>query len=176
MPLFIAKPSKESLFRRISGWIRSGVAIAVVASLSLSLQARVLDNFNDNTKTGWTDFTFVPGFGLPTEAGGQFQFKQNVSPSGGAIFSASQKTSDPFELKEGRSIEYRVDVIKAEARIPLPSWRSFQLPIRQAHSAVMDWPNPPRTSSSARGSTSTLRPMTGQLLILNRTMSPLCST
>jgi predicted outer membrane repeat protein len=52
----------------------------------------VLDNFNDNTKTGWTDFTFVPGFGLPTEAGGQFQFKQNVSPSGGAIFSASQKT------------------------------------------------------------------------------------
>ena len=112
MPLFIAKPSKESLFRRISGWIRSGVAIAVVASLSLSLQAKVLDNFNDNTKTGWTDFTFVPGFGLPTEAGGQFQFKQNVSPSGGAIFSGSQKTSDPFELKEGRSIEYRVDVIK----------------------------------------------------------------
>jgi len=82
MPLFIAKPSKESLFRRISGWIRSGVAIAVVASLSLSLQARVLDNFNDNTKTGWTDFTFVPGFGLPTEAGGQFQFKQNVSLAG----------------------------------------------------------------------------------------------
>jgi hypothetical protein len=116
MPLFIAKPSKESLFRRISGWIRSGVAIAVVASLSLSLQARVLDNFNDNTKTGWTDFTFVPGFGLPTEVGGQFQFQQTVSPSGGSIFSASQKTSRVFNLAEGERVSYSVDVVQGGAK------------------------------------------------------------
>ena len=107
-------PSKQSLFRCISGWIRSGFAIAAVASLSLSVQAKVIDNFDDNTKTGWTDFTFVPGFGLPTEAGGQFQFAQ--PPSGQSIFSASQKTSERFELKEGRSIEYRVDVIKGGAK------------------------------------------------------------
>ncbi len=81
-------PSKQSLFRCISGWIRSGFAIAAVASLSLSVQAKVIDNFDDNTKTGWTDFTFMPGFGLPTEAGGQFQFAQ--PPSGQSIFSASQ--------------------------------------------------------------------------------------
>ena len=114
MPLFIAMPSKQSLFRRISGWIRSGVAIATVASLSLSVQAKVIDNFDDNTKTGWTDFTFVPGFGLPTEAGGQLQFAQ--PPAGQSIFSASQKTSERFDLKEGRSIEYRVDVIKGGAK------------------------------------------------------------
>ena len=107
-------PSKQSLFRRISGWIRSGVAIATVASLSLSVQAKVIDNFDDNTKTSWTDFTFVPGFGLPTEAGGQLQFAQ--PPAGQSIFSASQKTSERFDLKEGRSIEYRVDVIKGGAK------------------------------------------------------------
>jgi len=112
-------PSKASFLGRISGWVRSGAAcsaLAALVSLSPSLQAKVLDNFDDNTKTGWTDFTFVPGFGLPTEAGGQFQFVQNVSPSGGAIFSASQKTSEKFVLKDGRTIEYRVDVMKGGAK------------------------------------------------------------
>ena len=103
--------AKPSVFSRIAQWIRSGAAIAAAfVAVSLSLQAKVLDNFDDNTKTGWTDFTFVPGFGLPTEAGGQFQFTQ--PPAGQSIFSASQKTSERFELKEGRSIEYRVDVVK----------------------------------------------------------------
>ena len=43
---------------------------------SLTLQARVLDNFDDNTKSGWKDFTFIPGFGLPVESDGQFRFEQ----------------------------------------------------------------------------------------------------
>ena len=34
----------------------------------------MLDDFNDNTKTGWTDFTFVPGLGIASEAGGQFRW------------------------------------------------------------------------------------------------------
>ena len=101
---------KENLFRRFAGWILSGSTIALAAALSLPVQAKVLDNFDDNTKTGWTDFTFVPGFGLPTEAGGRFQFAQ--PPAGQSIFSASQKTSERFDLKEGRTIEYRVDVTK----------------------------------------------------------------
>ncbi len=37
--------------------------------------ARVLDNFDDNSKTGWADFTFVSGFGLPVETSGQFRFE-----------------------------------------------------------------------------------------------------
>lgn len=73
--------------------------------------ARILDDFNDNAKTGWTDFTFIPGFGLPVEQGGQFQFDQ--PPANRDIFSASQKTSELFELKEGRTIEFRVDLVEA---------------------------------------------------------------
>jgi hypothetical protein len=71
--------------------------------------ATVVDNFNDNTKTGWTDFTFVPGFGLPSEADGRFKF--DLPPAQQDIFTASQKTTELFELKEGRTIEFRVDLI-----------------------------------------------------------------
>jgi len=117
MPFLNVHSFPASLFQRASRWIRSGAAtatVAALASMSPALEAKVLDAFDDNTKTGWTDFTFVPGFGLPTEAGGQFQFAQ--PPAGQSIFSASQKTSERFELKEGRSIEYRVDVIKGGAK------------------------------------------------------------
>lgn len=76
--------------------------------------ARVLDNFDDNTKTAWADFTFVPGFGLPTEADGKFRFEQPAA--GRPIFSASQKTSETFELKEGRTVEFRVDLIEGGAK------------------------------------------------------------
>jgi len=74
----------------------------------------VLDNFNDNTKTSWTDFTFMPDFGLPTEAGGQFQFAQ--PPAGQAIFSASQKTSRVFTLAEGERLSFRADVVQGGAK------------------------------------------------------------
>ncbi len=82
--------------------------MAATAACCLTASATVLDNFNDNTKTDWTDATFVKGFGLPTEAGGKFVFAQ--PPAGQAIFSASQKTSQSYELKEGRTVEMRVDV------------------------------------------------------------------
>ena len=35
------------------------------------LDDTVLDNFDDNTKTAWSDFTPIPGFGVPVETGGQ---------------------------------------------------------------------------------------------------------
>ena len=78
------------------------------------LQARVLDSFDDNTKTAWTDFTFVPGLGIPSEVDGQFKFE--MPPAGQSIFSASQKTSETFELKEGRTIEFQVDIIEGGAK------------------------------------------------------------
>ena len=95
-------------------WILLALSIAIVWSFHPALQARVLDNFDDNKKTDWTDFTFVPGFGLPKEANGQFQFELPSVSQG--IFSASQKTSETFELREGRTIEFRVDVTQAGAR------------------------------------------------------------
>ncbi|PYX04743.1 MAG: hypothetical protein DMG88_23760, partial [Acidobacteria bacterium] len=88
------------------------VVCAVVGGLgTFDCSARVLDDFNDNTKTAWTDFTFVPGFGIPFETNGQFRFE--LPPAGQAIFTASQKTAEIFELKEGRTLEFRVDVIQA---------------------------------------------------------------
>ncbi|MFM8360688.1 MAG: hypothetical protein ACKOET_19230, partial [Verrucomicrobiota bacterium] len=86
------------------------LAFLLAAALGLSTQARVLDNFDDNAKTGWTDFTFQAGFGIPAESGGRFRFEQ--PPAGRAIFSASQKTSDLIELKEGRTVEFRADVVQ----------------------------------------------------------------
>ncbi len=80
--------------------------------------ARVLDNFDDNTKTAWQDFTFIPGFGLPAENSGQFRFA--LPPAGQAIFTASQKTSEVFELKEGRTVEFRVDVEEAGGKDSFP--------------------------------------------------------
>jgi hypothetical protein len=102
-------------------WLhRSSIAVLLALGLGLlsgrPVQARVLDDFNDNTKTGWTDFTFVPGFGIPTESNGQLRFEQPQSPSGGGIFSATQKTSEPLELKDGRTIEMRVDVVEGGAK------------------------------------------------------------
>ena len=74
--------------------------------------AKSLDNFNGAAKSGWTDFTFIPGFGLPVQTNGAFRFEQPASPNGQALFSASQKVSETFELKEGRTMEFQVDVLE----------------------------------------------------------------
>src|ERR1043165_1073804 len=73
--------------------------------------ARVLDNFNDNAKTGWQDFSL--NIGVPysdiSEQNGQFKF--TPQPVGASIFSASTKTSETFTLQEGRTLEFRVDLV-----------------------------------------------------------------
>jgi hypothetical protein len=77
-------------------------------------QARILDNFDDNKKADWKDFTFQAGFGIPSETGGQFKFVQ--PPAGQAIFSASTKTSETYTLQDGRTIEFRVDLVKGNGK------------------------------------------------------------
>lgn len=85
-------------------------AIFTILTFSCTwVSGRLLDDFNDGLKTDWTDFTFVPGFGLPKEADGKFTFE--LPPAGQQIFSASQKTSETFDLKDGRTIEFRVDLV-----------------------------------------------------------------
>ena len=81
---------------------------------NLSSSARVLDNFDDNTKTAWADFTFIPGFGIPVETDGQFKF--NLPPVGQSIFSASTKTSETFTLQNGRTVEFRVDLVSGNGK------------------------------------------------------------
>ncbi|MGN6387297.1 MAG: hypothetical protein ACTHMT_13765, partial [Verrucomicrobiota bacterium] len=85
------------------------VLCAVLANSSS--MARVLDNFDDNTKTAWQDFSFPVGvdYASITESNGQLKF--SLAPVGQSIFSASTKTSETFDLKEGRTIEFRVDLV-----------------------------------------------------------------
>jgi hypothetical protein len=78
-------------------------------------ETTVLDNFNDNQKGDWTDFTFVPGVGIPVEANGQFGFTLPAAVLNQVkrgLFAASTKTSRTFEIVEGERIEFSVDVIQ----------------------------------------------------------------
>ena len=88
------------------------------ALLASSVQARVLDDFNDNTKTGWEDFTFVPGFGIAQETGGELRF--DLPPAGQAIFTSAQLKTEVFTLRDGRTVEFRVDVTKAGGEFSYP--------------------------------------------------------
>jgi len=99
--------SNKSLRR--SRLARVLITLVLAVSCFGMLQARILDDFDDDSKTDWADFTFIDGFGLPTETGGQFQF--DLPPAGQDIFTASQKISELFELKEGRTLELSVDVV-----------------------------------------------------------------
>ena len=94
----------------LSRWIRHAAGLCAALAVLDSTQAKVLDNFDDNVKTDWSDFTFVPGVGLPVESNGQFRFE--IPPAGQSIFTAGQKKSETFELKEGRTVEFRADVVQ----------------------------------------------------------------
>lgn len=84
-----------------------------VLTLAFGLQltsGRVLDNFDDNTKTDWQDFLFPVGpYAQINEVNGQFHF--NLIPVGQPIFAASTKTSETFDLTEGRTVEFRADLV-----------------------------------------------------------------
>src|SRR5436189_5568974 len=72
--------------------------------------AHVLDDFNDNLKTAWQDFSFPVGpYANIAEQNGQFKF--TLQPVNQSIFSASTKTSETFTLQEGRTVEFRVDLV-----------------------------------------------------------------
>jgi hypothetical protein len=78
--------------------------LVLVTFLTSSLHAKLLDDFNDNIKTAWTD---TPNGGSVGEAGGVFTIITTGSP--GALTS-SKKTSDLFTNALGHTIELRVNV------------------------------------------------------------------
>src|SRR2546428_14124756 len=92
-----------------------GLLLLVIYAAGLRLGtfncwARVLDDFNDNLKTAWQDFSFPVGpYANIAEENGQFKF--TLQPVGQPIFSASTKTSETFTLQEGRTVEFRVDLV-----------------------------------------------------------------
>lgn len=81
---------------------------------ALPVHSRILDDFNDNTKTAWKDFTFQPGAGTITETGGQFRI--DVPAIGQPLFAASTLTKNPLELKDARTIELRADMVSGNGK------------------------------------------------------------
>jgi hypothetical protein len=75
--------------------------------------ATVLDDFNGPTRTGWTDAN--PG-GLPLPGGQQTNgvFIFNLPQIGQPFFVSSTKTTPTFTLQEGRTIEFRVDMLSGQ--------------------------------------------------------------
>ena len=87
-------------------------SLILMASLFASAPAsgRVLDDFDDNVKTGWADVLLG---GSVLEANGQFTI--TTANQNGAIFTASTKTTESFTIEDGRTLEFRVDLISASA-------------------------------------------------------------
>ena len=100
---------RRGLIRPISVWVGLWLLTA-----GYQAPARVLDDFNDNTKTAWDEFVFQPGMGTITEAGGQFKIQ--VPAVGQPLFAAATKTSETFTLQEGRTLEFRVDMVSGEGK------------------------------------------------------------
>lgn len=88
----------------------SSMAATLAAAAGLQLHATVLDNFDAATRAGWEDanpanLPFPGG----KQSGGQFTF--DLPSIGQAFFMSSKKVTETFELKEGRTLEYRVDMV-----------------------------------------------------------------
>src|SRR5689334_6832773 len=86
----------------------ASLAGAFLLASAPSSVAKIVDNFDDNTKTGWTDAGF--GIGSVAETGGQFTF---TIPAVQDIFFASSKNTEDYTLADGKTIELRVDMISA---------------------------------------------------------------
>ena len=75
----------------------------------------VLDNFNAAERTGWEDKN-PANLPLPggQQGGGQFTF--DLPSLGQSFFHSSVKTTETFELKEGRTVEFRVDLVSGRGK------------------------------------------------------------
>src|ERR1041384_4437595 len=76
-------------------------------------KATLLDDFNDNVKTGWTDFSF--GVGTSTEANGVLTFSIPDTLHT-PIFAATTKNTVTYTLQDKRTIEFRVDPISGNSK------------------------------------------------------------
>ena len=86
----------------------ASLAGAFLLAFAPGASAKVVDNFDDNVKTGWTDAGF--GIGSATETGGQLVF---TIPAVQDVFFASSKNTEDYTLADGKTIELRVDMISA---------------------------------------------------------------
>ena len=82
----------------------AGLLLAILLLATASASAKLLDNFNDNTKTAWAD---TAAGGSVTEAGSVFTI---VSSAVAGNLASSKKTSDSFTNASGHTIEIRAYV------------------------------------------------------------------
>lgn len=99
--------------------VRTGVVAWLVAAASLPLSARVLDNFDAATRSGWTDFAFGPGLGVFSQAGGRMT--ATVPGVGQPLFTAATKNTEAFTLQPGRTLEFRAELVSGNDRSPCSS-------------------------------------------------------
>ena len=88
------------------------VASAFLFQLPLVSNAKVLDNFDDNELTAWEKFDFGTGNGILKEAGGQMTISMHQAPKQ-PFFVAATKSSETFTIQDGKTLEFRLDLIEA---------------------------------------------------------------
>jgi hypothetical protein len=84
---------------------------AAVSNFTVATWARVLDDFNDGVKTGWADSNPIGNPQLPKSQEANGVLTIACPGLGASMFLAATKTSETFELKEGRTIEFQVDMV-----------------------------------------------------------------
>lgn len=92
---------------RYPTFVAGGLLSAFLLASGVAASATVLDNFNDNIKTGWTD---TLNGGIVSETGQQLQIR--TATAAGSVTSA-RKTSTSFMNAAGHTLELRVDVAAA---------------------------------------------------------------
>ncbi len=111
VPVSLASQSQTLPSMSLLPFLRCLTAIAALAVLSQApVQARILDDFKAAERSGWKDAN-PAGQPLPggKQSGGVFTF--DLPTIGQSFFVSSTKTSETFELVEGRTLEYRVDLV-----------------------------------------------------------------
>ncbi|MBN8247019.1 MAG: hypothetical protein J0L84_06200, partial [Verrucomicrobia bacterium] len=82
-------------------------------SCSPSVRAEILDSFDAAQRAGWEDAD-PGGAGLPGGQQGGGRFTIGLPAIGQPFFVSSRKTSQTFELVEGRTVEFRVDMVSGQ--------------------------------------------------------------
>ena len=98
-------------WHNLGGFVGGGLLVACLGGF-WPASARVLDDFNAAQASGWEDSN-PAGQPLPggKQANGVFTF--DLPAVGQPYFVASTKKTETFELKEGRNLEFRVDMVSA---------------------------------------------------------------
>ncbi len=93
----------------VSRFFTAALLALLMGAAAVPARARVIDDFNANQASGWEDANPAS---LPLKGGvqsdGKFTF--TLPPIGQSFFVSSRKTSETFELTEGRTVEFRVDL------------------------------------------------------------------